>query len=127
MKRTFAAWVALGIAVLHTPIAAAESATPIMLVIDASGSMEAQDAGGKTRMAAAKEAGRAFVDEAGNNAELGLVTYGSKVGNDPSPKEQGCKDIDVVSSPKKGNGRSLRGKSTSLNQADIPQWVTRFA
>lgn len=82
-----------------------------MLIIDASGSMANNDAGGKTRMEAAKDAGKKFVDEAG---ELGLVTYGSKVGSDPALKEKGCADIDVVSKPAKGNAAKMKAEIDKL-------------
>ncbi|QMU28717.1 VWA domain-containing protein [Adhaeribacter radiodurans] len=50
----------------------------VCLVIDRSGSMTANDAGGATRMEFAKAAARAFVDVSlglGNNYQLGLVSF----------------------------------------------------
>ncbi|MEJ5997437.1 vWA domain-containing protein [Corynebacterium sp. H130] len=103
--------IALGEAALATPAANAEEKSATMLIIDASGSMANNDAGGKTRMEAARDAGKKFVDEAG---ELGLVTYGSKVGSGPALKEKGCADIDVVSKPAKGNAAKMKAEIDKL-------------
>jgi len=45
-----------------------------MVVLDSSGSMINDDAGGQSRIDAAKDAARAFIDEVSTTADLGLVT-----------------------------------------------------
>ena len=56
---------------------------PTMVVFDSSGSMITNDAGGQTRIDAAKDAARTFITEAGDDAPLGLVTYGGNTGEAP--------------------------------------------
>lgn len=112
MIRKLCAVVAVAVAATWaSPVAVGVDKPATMLIIDASGSMANNDAGGKTRMEAAKDAGNRFVDEAG---ELGLVTYGSKVGSDPALKDKGCADIDVVSKPAKGNAAKMKAEIDKL-------------
>lgn len=71
-----------------------------MLVLDSSGSINVQDAGGQTRLDAAKDATKKFVSELGGTIPLGLVTYGGTVDEAAENQEAGCQDIHVVSGPK---------------------------
>ncbi|WP_210398341.1 MULTISPECIES: VWA domain-containing protein [unclassified Corynebacterium] len=80
-----------------------------MLVLDSSGSMNVQDAGGQTRLDAAKDATKKFVSELGGTIPLGLVTYGGTVDEAPENQEAGCQDIHVVSGPKEDVGDSFTG------------------
>lgn len=86
-----------------------------MLVLDSSGSMNAQDAGGQTRLDAAKEATKKFVSELGGTIPLGLVTYGGTVDEAPENQEAGCQDIHVVSGPKEDVGDSFTGPIDALH------------
>ena len=70
-----------------------ENSGATMLVLDSSGSMNAQDAGGQTRLDAAKDATKNFVHELGGTIPLGLVTYGGTVDEAPENQEEGCRDI----------------------------------
>ncbi|WP_232235737.1 vWA domain-containing protein [Corynebacterium minutissimum] len=85
-----------------------------MLVLDSSGSMSVQDAGGQTRLEAAKDATKNFVSELGSTIPLGLVTYGGTVDEAPENQEEGCRDIHVVSGPKKDVGDSFTGPIDAL-------------
>lgn len=85
-----------------------------MLVLDSSGSMNAQDAGGQTRLDAAKDATKKFVSELGGTIPLGLVTYGGTVDEAPENQETGCQDIHVVSGPKEDVGDSFTGPIDAL-------------
>ena len=71
-----------------------------MLVLDSSGSINVQDAGGQTRLDAAKDATKKFVSELGGTIPLGLATYGGTVDEASENQEAGCQDIHVVSGPK---------------------------
>ncbi|MCH0539494.1 VWA domain-containing protein [Streptomyces sp. MUM 203J] len=99
----FAAASALILGALLSPAATA-SATPaapdvpeptrIDLVLDLSGSMNENDAGGQTRLAAAKEAVTRIIETAPEEAPLGLRVYGATYpGQD---KRQGCADTQQV-------------------------------
>ncbi|WP_246817284.1 VWA domain-containing protein [Corynebacterium sp. HMSC072D12] len=80
---------------------------PTMVVFDSSGSMITNDAGGQTRIDAAKEAARTFITEAGDDAPLGLVTYGGNTGEAPEDEAAGCQDITVVTPPEAGNSEKM--------------------
>lgn len=101
----------LGLATLAGPVTAAPTPTtsaqspdrppqkqelaPVMLVLDASGSMRAKDPGGGTKMDAAKDAVRTLADDAPDCARLGLTVYGAGTGNSASEKAAGCRDVQV--------------------------------
>ncbi|OFN34553.1 hypothetical protein HMPREF2565_09495 [Corynebacterium sp. HMSC072A04] len=78
-----------------------------MVVFDSSGSMITNDAGGQTRIDAAKNAARTFITEAGDDAPLGLVTYGGNTGEAPEDEAAGCQDITVVTPPEAGNSEKM--------------------
>ncbi|OFK66526.1 hypothetical protein HMPREF2807_09020 [Corynebacterium sp. HMSC074A09] len=78
-----------------------------MVVFDSSGSMITNDAGGQTRIDAAKDAARTFITEAGDDAPLGLVTYGGNTGEAPEDEAAGCQDITVVTPPEAGNSDKM--------------------
>ncbi|MFC9972679.1 VWA domain-containing protein [Spirillospora sp. NPDC127200] len=81
--------------VLVPRAAAAERLAPVMLVLDASGSMQAKVAGG-TRMDAARRAVRSLVGSVPPQARMGLTVYGTGTGSSDAEKAAGCKDIKVV-------------------------------
>ncbi|MGY4772112.1 vWA domain-containing protein [Kribbella sp. CWNU-51] len=77
--------------------AAAGEFSPVMLVLDSSGSMVARDAGGSgTRMDAAKRAVSTMVDSLPAEAPLGLAIYGAHTGSSGAEKAKGCSDVQVV-------------------------------
>ncbi|TCC03653.1 vWA domain-containing protein [Kribbella soli] len=76
---------------------AADPYSPVMVVLDSSGSMKARDAGGTgTRMDAAKRAVSTMVDGLPAEARVGLTIYGAGTGSAGSEKAAGCKDVQVV-------------------------------
>ncbi|MFE1547742.1 VWA domain-containing protein [Streptomyces sp. NPDC058718] len=76
--------------------AAPEAPEParIDLVLDLSGSMNKNDAGGQTRLAAAKQAVTRIIDTAPERAPLGLRVYGATYPGED--KKQGCADTQQV-------------------------------
>lgn len=99
------------------PQAAAEAKDipPTMLILDASGSMMARDAGGQTRLAAAKEASKNFSRSVSEDSELGFMVYGTKVGNSPEEREAGCKDVTTLLPVGKGNAGKISGEVDKVN------------
>ena len=99
------------------PQAAAEAKDipPTMLILDASGSMMAQDAGGQTRLDAAKEASKNFSRSVSEDSELGFMVYGTKVGNSPEEREAGCKDVTTLLPVGKGNAGKISGEVDKVN------------
>ena len=83
------------------------SMAPTMVVFDSSGSIITNDAGGQTRIDATKDAARTFITEAGDDAPLGLVTYGGNTGEAFEDEAAGCQDITVVTPPEAGNSDKM--------------------
>ena len=83
---------------VNTPAAQAEGElSPVMVVLDSSGSMTAKDAGGGTsRMDAAKRAVSGMVDSLPAQARVGLTIYGANTGSSGAEKAAGCRDVRVV-------------------------------
>lgn len=71
-----------------------EDLVPLMVVLDASGSMQAED-----RMASARKAVGMLADQAPQGAAMGLAVYGTGTGNTPADKPKGCKDVKVLHRP----------------------------
>lgn len=91
----------LGALLSPTATASASPAAPeapeparIDLVLDLSGSMNESDAGGQTRLAAAKQAVTRIIDTAPERAPLGLRVYGATYPGED--KQQGCADTQQV-------------------------------
>lgn len=79
----------------ETPPDEAPGANHFALVLDASGSMEA-DAGGVTRMEAAKEAIEGFVDTIPDSSTVSLRIYGHEGDNTDGGKAESCDSSEVV-------------------------------
>lgn len=115
-------WAAtLGTLLLAATIAPAATAqdeqsglAPTMVVLDSSGSMVNNDAGGQTRIDAARDAARTFIEGAGDDAPLGLVIYGGNTGETPEDYDAGCRDITVVTGPESGNSAEMIDHVESL-------------
>ena len=84
--------------IVNTTVAHAEGElSPVMVVLDSSGSMTAKDAGGGTsRMDAAKRAVSGMVDSLPADARVGLTIYGANTGSSGAEKAAGCRDVRVV-------------------------------
>jgi Ca-activated chloride channel family protein len=86
---------AVGLAGLPgAPAVAAPTPTsvPVMVVLDASGSMTTDDAPGP-RIDAAKAAVASLVDSLPATAQIGLTVYGTQTGSSDAEREAGCQDI----------------------------------
>ena len=83
--------VAPGALAVPPPAASGES-TPVMVVLDASGSMKQSDAPGP-RIDAAKRAVTGLVTALPSDARVGLTVYGTSTGSGAADKAAGCKDI----------------------------------
>jgi Ca-activated chloride channel family protein len=123
-------------AVASTPASAAPSDAGVLLLFDASKSM-GEDAGGQTRMEAAKKATETIVDGLPDDAAVGLRAYGSKVAE--SSRRAGCRDTrslvpvgpldrDALKSAVAGltpTGRTPIGRSLRAAPGDFPAGMTR--
>lgn len=90
---------------------------PTMLIMDASGSMAADDgdASGMTRMEAARQAVGQLVDGVPDEAALGLVVYGANVSSAPEDQEEGCADIEVLASPGVGQAEEITNTVSDID------------
>lgn len=66
----------------------------MLVILDASGSMRADDGSGSTKIATAKRVLTEVVDDVPRNLGLGLRVYGHRVPN--SDRERGCSDTELV-------------------------------
>src|SRR5699024_12637312 len=81
-----------------------------MVILDASGSMEQADAGGTTRMDAAKDATHTFLDGVSDDSELGFMTYGTGTSNAPEEHDAGCRDVTTLAPVRSGQLDDIRGE-----------------
>lgn len=126
-----AAWT-IGFSAIPTPVAAAQDTPPpsgveqpaptgeggtgeakAELIMDLSGSMLADDAGG-TRLDAAKRASTELIDSLPDDALLGMLVYGQRESSDESNRERGCQDIEVLSPVQKVDKEGLKSKIARL-------------
>jgi Ca-activated chloride channel family protein len=93
-----AAWVFLAAVPLGlmTPEATGQqgSTESLLLILDASGSMNGDDGHGRPKIDAAKDALRSLVDSLPVGAPVGLRVYGHRVPN--TDKANGCRDSELV-------------------------------
>src|SRR5690606_14832376 len=76
-----------GVAAAPPASAPQEHLVTLMVVLDASGSMQAED-----RMASARKAVGMLADQAAQGAATGLAVYGTGTGITPADEPNGCKD-----------------------------------
>ena len=102
------------LAVLIVPQAVAEDSPSTSVIIDASGSMLAPDAGGQTRMDAAKQATEGLLNDLPKEQRLSLLTYGTQTGSGDEEKAAGCQDVTTLV-PMGGNRAEMVSKVKGLN------------
>lgn len=70
----------------------------VLLILDASGSMNRKDPSGVTRLEAAKKALNNTIDSLPPNVDVGLRVYGATVKdkNDSDPSKQACEDSQLI-------------------------------
>jgi Ca-activated chloride channel homolog len=73
----------------------AGTTVPVMIVLDASGSMNQDDAPGP-RIDAAKAAVKNLVTGLPADAQVGLMVYGTSTGSTDAEKAAGCQDISTL-------------------------------
>ena len=71
----------------------------LMIVMDGSGSMLADDGTGRSKVDGAKAALRAAVAGLPEGAVTGLLVYGQRTSNTESARAEGCRDTEVVVPP----------------------------
>lgn len=76
------------------PTAEPLGSAPLLLLLDASGSMNADDGTGRPKIEAAREALRAVIDELGPDVHVGLRAYGHRTPN--TDREAGCADTELL-------------------------------
>lgn len=84
------------------------------VIIDASGSMLAVDAGGQSRMDAAKQATEGLLADLPEDQQLALLTYGTETGSADEEKAAGCQDVRTLV-PLGGDRKSMLDEVRKLN------------
>ena len=109
------AGVLLGVLTVPQAVAENSSDSPsTSVIIDASGSMLAPDAGGQTRMDAAKQATEGLLNDLPKEQRLSLLTYGTQTGSGAEEKAAGCQDVTTLV-PMGGNRAEMVSKVKGLN------------
>lgn len=109
----FAMSLALVLLLALPPFATAEEHPATAVIVDASGSMLAEDAGGQTRMNAAKQAVVELFSELPVEQQVALLTYGTETGSSDEEKELGCQDVRTLV-PLGGNRTEIIDQVKSL-------------
>lgn len=108
--RLFCSLCAVMLVLFATPAGAqeeADEAASLLLILDASGSMQAK-LGNGVRLDAAKQALDELIDALPEESRVGLRVYGHRVPNtDPA---RGCKDTELVASVRPLDRKTLRAK-----------------
>src|SRR5699024_2094187 len=117
---------ALGLVATSAPSASAQdnnasTVAPTMVILDASGSMEQADAGGTTRMDAAKDATHTFLDGVSVDSELGFMTYGAGTSNATEEHDAGCRDVTTLAPVRGGQLDDIRGEVDGIEASGYTQ------
>lgn len=103
-RPTAASLIALGVVVTGllngwcTGAATAEtSASPVVFILDASGSMVRETATGASRMDVAKRATIDTIDALADQTRVGLLVFGTGTGNSEADQVAGCSDVTTLS------------------------------
>lgn len=100
--------VALGGAVVSVPAAGAGSPPPSVVILDASGSMVRDAAGGGSRMDQARTAATDVLTSLPKDAQVGLLVFGTGTGNDDAERAAGCSDVKTLSPVAAVDAASMR-------------------
>lgn len=115
IRKALASAFIVALAFSLSPVAKAQAnKTPTMIVLDNSGSMTAQDAGGQTRIDAAKQASTQLINDISDRTDVGLTYYGGNTGETEADVEMGCQDVTIVGGPSRGNAGTLIDTINSL-------------
>ncbi|WP_258879615.1 vWA domain-containing protein [Corynebacterium glutamicum] len=115
IRKALASAFIVALAFSLSPVAKAQAnETPTMIVLDNSGSMTAQDAGGQTRIDAAKQASTQLINDISDRTDVGLTYYGGNTGETEADVEMGCQDVTIVGGPSRGNAGTLIDTINSL-------------
>lgn len=69
---------------------------PVILILDASGSMVRETSAGRSRMQDAQEAMTDAIAMLPDDSEVGLLVFGTGTGNDDSERAAGCQDVKTL-------------------------------
>ncbi|HUG86695.1 MAG TPA: VWA domain-containing protein [Euzebya sp.] len=85
---------------------------PVLLIMDASGSMNADDGSGQPKIEAARQALTTLIDGLPEEATVGLRAYGHRTPN--TDREAGCADTELLVPVGTGNRDQLRAAVSGL-------------
>jgi hypothetical protein len=88
------------------PTAVPLGSAPVLVILDASGSMNADDGTGRSKIDAAQEALTSLIGGLGEEADVGLRVYGHRTDN--TDAEAGCADTELLVPVGTGNADALQ-------------------
>ncbi|MBS1907178.1 MAG: VWA domain-containing protein [Actinobacteria bacterium] len=98
-------------------VAKGDGPAPVVLILDASGSMVRETTKGRTRMDDARDAMLKAVDELPDDAQVALLVFGTGTGNSDAEQAAGCTDVKTMAKlgpiDRKALGSSIKGVKAS--------------
>jgi Ca-activated chloride channel homolog len=86
-----------------------DGSSALLLILDASGSMNSNDGSGQSKIAAAKQALYQMVDSLPEGSLVGLRVYGHRTSNSEKDRAAGCRDTELISSVRPLNRQAMKG------------------
>jgi Ca-activated chloride channel homolog len=108
--------VVIGALLFAAPARAQDEDEPkpaLLLILDSSGSMLADDGTGRDKIVAAKEALNRVVDSLPDDSLVGLRVYGHRIPN--TDKQRGCKDTELIAPVSELNSARMKERIRSFD------------
>jgi Ca-activated chloride channel family protein len=85
-----------------------DGSSALLLILDASGSMNSNDGSGQSKIAAAKQALYQMVDSLPEGSRAGLRVYGHRTSNSERDRAAGCRDTELISPIQELNRQAMK-------------------
>jgi Ca-activated chloride channel homolog len=85
-----------------------ENSSSLLLILDASGSMNSNDGSGQSKIAAAKQALYQMVDSLPEGSRVGLRVYGHRTSNSEKDRAAGCRDTELIAPVQALNRQAMK-------------------
>src|SRR5262245_49907116 len=85
-----------------------DSSSALLLILDASGSMNSNDGSGQSKIAAAKQALYQMIDNLPEGSQVGLRVYGHRVSSSERDRVAGCRDTELISPVQALNRQAMK-------------------
>lgn len=92
----------------------------LLLILDASGSMNSNDGSGQSKIAAARQALNQMVDSLPEGTQVGLRVYGHRASNAERDRSAGCRDTELIVPIQPLNRQSMK---SAINSFQARGWT----